>query len=153
MAGQVTARAGDEIWALNSWMRYVATAEQTNGHLAVIEQLTSPAGDTPTHVHANEDEAVYVMEGRIEARIGDDKVSAGPGEFVFLPRGTAHSLHAQTPEVLGLVFVTPAGFDQFFAAVGTPASTRRLPEPVAPEVQALVQAAANFGVTILPPPA
>jgi quercetin dioxygenase-like cupin family protein len=152
MAAEVRATAGHEVWALNNWMRYVATGEHTNGRLAVLEQLSCPAGDTPVHVHLHEDEAVYVTEGRIEATIGDDTVTAGPGELVFLPRGIAHSLHAQTPEVRGLLLVTPAGFDQFFTAVGVPAQSRQLPQPVAPDVPALVQRAASFGVTILPPP-
>lgn len=88
MTNDVTARTGDMIWAHNTWMRYVATAEDTGGRLAVIEQRLSPAGEPPRHVHANEDEAFYVLDGRLAASIGDDTTAgAGPGEFVFLPRG------------------------------------------------------------------
>jgi quercetin dioxygenase-like cupin family protein len=147
-----SARTGDTIWMLNTWMRYVATAEDTNGQLAVVEQRCSPAGDPPRHVHEHEDETFYVLEGRLTATIGGDPpVTAGPGECVFLPRGTAHGLHAETPEVRGLVLVSPAGFEQFFAAIGEPATTSELPEPAAPDVPAVVAAAARYGVTILPP--
>lgn len=62
-----------------------------------------------------------MFEGQLGASIGDDMVSAEPGEAVFLPRGAPHGLHAQSPEARGLLLVTPAGFDQFFAAVGRPA--------------------------------
>ncbi len=51
----------------------------------------------------------------------------------------------------GLVLVSPAGFEQFFAAIGEPATTNELPEPAAPDVPAVVAAAARYGVTILPP--
>jgi uncharacterized cupin superfamily protein len=103
-------------------------------------------------VHANEDEAFYVLEGRLGATIGDDTtVSAGPGELVFLPRGVPHGLHAQTAEVRGLLLVTPAGFEQFFAAIGRPAPSSELPEPTAPDVSAVAAAAARYGVTVFPP--
>jgi quercetin dioxygenase-like cupin family protein len=148
----VTARTGDMIWMLNTWMRYVATAEDTGGRLAVLEQRFSPAGDPPRHVHANEDEAFYVLEGRLAADIGDSApVTAGPGEFVFLPRQVPHGLHAQTPQVRGLVLLTPAGFEQFFAAVGQPAPGGEMPEPAAPDVAAVAAAAARYGVTVFPP--
>jgi quercetin dioxygenase-like cupin family protein len=148
----VTARTGEMIWAHNFWMRYVATAADTGGRFAVLEQRLSPAGDPPRHVHANEDEAFYVLEGRLTATIGDNTtVSAEPGELVFLPRGVPHSLHAQTAEVRGLVLLTPAGFEQFFAAIGQPAPRSELPEPTAPDVAAVAAAAARYGVTVLPP--
>lgn len=152
MTHDVTARTGEMIWAHNTWMRYVATAADTGGRLAVLEQRLSPAGDPPRHVHANEDEAFYVLDGQLAATIGDDTtVSAGPGEFVFLPRGVPHSLHAQAAEVRGLVLLTPAGFEQFFAAIGQPAPGSELPEPAAPDVPAVAATAARYGVTVLPP--
>jgi hypothetical protein len=49
------------------------------------------------------------------------------------------------------VLLAPAGFEQFFAAIGEPATTSELPEPAAPDVPAVVAAAARYGVTILPP--
>lgn len=152
VADDANARAGETIWTHNSWMRYVATAADTGGRLAVIEQRLSPAGDPPRHVHANEDEAFYVLEGRLEATIGDDApVTAGPGDFVFGPRGVPHSLHARTAQVRCLVLLTPAGFEPFFAAIGQPAPGSGLPEPADPDVAAVTAAAARYGVTLLPP--
>ena len=43
------------------------------------------------HLHRNEDEAWYVLEGRLGFRVGDDEVEAGPGEGVLVPRGTPHT--------------------------------------------------------------
>jgi quercetin dioxygenase-like cupin family protein len=152
MSDPTTARTGDTIWMLNTWMRFAATGADTNGQFAVLEQRCTPAGDPPRHVHTHEDEAFYVLEGRLTATIEDQPpISAGPGECVFLPRGRAHGLHAETPEVRGLVILTPAGFDQFFAAVGEPAGAEELPQPSAPDVPLLVGTAARYGVTILPP--
>jgi quercetin dioxygenase-like cupin family protein len=152
VTSDIPARSGEMIWMLNSWMRYVATAEDTGGRLAILEQRLSPAGEPPRHVHANEDEAFYVLEGRLGATIGDDTtVSVGPGEFVFLPRGAPHSLHAQSEEVRVLLLIIPAGFEQFFAAIGEPAPGSELPEPTTPDVPAIAAAAARYGVTVFPP--
>jgi quercetin dioxygenase-like cupin family protein len=136
---------------LNNWMRYLATGEDTGGRMALLEQRLTPAGDTPRHVHQYEDEALYVLEGRIRAVIGNDTVTAGAGQFVFLPRGIPHSLHADSPEARSLVVVSPAGFEQFFAGIGEPAASDDLPEPSAPDAPALIESAASYGVTIFPP--
>ncbi|TML68554.1 MAG: cupin domain-containing protein [Actinobacteria bacterium] len=43
------------------------------------------------HLHHQEDEAWYVLEGRLGFRVGSDEVDAGPGEGILVPRGTPHS--------------------------------------------------------------
>jgi uncharacterized cupin superfamily protein len=118
--------------------------------MALLEQRLSPVGDTPRHVHQHEDEALYVLESRVRAVIGNETVTAGAGQFVFLPRGIAHSLHADSPEARSLV-VSSAGFEQFFAAIGEPADSDDLPAPSAPDVPALIEKADRYGVTIFPP--
>jgi mannose-6-phosphate isomerase-like protein (cupin superfamily) len=45
----------------------------------------------PLHVHRSEDEAWYVLEGRLGFRIGDAELEAGSGEGALAPRGTPHS--------------------------------------------------------------
>lgn len=41
----------------------------------------------PRHAHLNNDEAVYVLEGRGTMEIGDERVGLEPGDFMLLPRG------------------------------------------------------------------
>ncbi|MEM7472932.1 MAG: cupin domain-containing protein [Pseudomonadota bacterium] len=53
-------------------------------------------GDKSTefHVHACEDEAVYVLSGTGTARTGDDSHSINPGDFIGYPKGgPAHEIH------------------------------------------------------------
>ena len=45
----------------------------------------------PVHVHYDDDEAWYVLEGTLRVRVGEDEVEAGVGCGVFVPRGTAHT--------------------------------------------------------------
>ena len=45
----------------------------------------------PPHVHHRDDEAWYVLEGRLFVRVGDQDVEARAGSAVFVPRGTGHT--------------------------------------------------------------
>ena len=57
-----------------------------------VVQVKVEIGPEPIrHTHPGE-EIVYVLEGSIEYRVGDDKpVTLGPGEVLFIPAGTVHS--------------------------------------------------------------
>jgi mannose-6-phosphate isomerase-like protein (cupin superfamily) len=50
-----------------------------------------PRWIAPLHLHRNEDEAWYVLEGTLCVRVGKDVVEAVAGSAVFVPRGTPHT--------------------------------------------------------------
>lgn len=96
-------------------VRYLANDEDTGGQWSLTE-IIEPAGyKTPLHRHPHMDEAFYVIEGVLKARIGDKTQEFGPGSFVLIPRGTVHAQgnFGSTPVKL-LVTTTPGGFEQFF---------------------------------------
>src|SRR5260370_2075267 len=87
VTGGPSARTGDTIWMLNTWMRYAATAEDTNGQLAVIEQRCTPAGHPPRHAHDHEDETFTFLEPRLPATTAPHTpLPAPPATRMFLPR-------------------------------------------------------------------
>ena len=45
----------------------------------------------PLHVHHADDEAWYVVDGALRFRLGEEEREAGPGQAVFVPRGTPHA--------------------------------------------------------------
>ena|SRR5215813_9819714 len=46
-------------------------------------------------MHRHEEEQVlYVLSGRIKARLGDEEYEVGPGEATFSPAGVPHGMHA-----------------------------------------------------------
>lgn len=81
----------------STWMR--ATGEQTGRLLAVFEQLIPPGVGVPWHLHHNEDESLYVIDGEILFIVGDEqkRISAGPGTYVFGPRGIPHGFRNDGP--------------------------------------------------------
>jgi mannose-6-phosphate isomerase-like protein (cupin superfamily) len=45
----------------------------------------------PLHLHRSEDEAWYVLEGRLGFRVGEDDVEAAAGRALIVAAGTPHS--------------------------------------------------------------
>jgi mannose-6-phosphate isomerase-like protein (cupin superfamily) len=138
---------------LNALMVRKAGGDDTNGQMAVIEARTPPDYGPPPHIHANEDEAFYVLEGTVEVLSGGDQFVAHPGSFIYSPRGTLHTFHV-TGDGPGrlLVITTPAQFEDFVAEVGTPADSMTVPEPSEPDIGRLVEISAKYGITYPPPP-
>ena len=91
-----------------------ASGESTGGALSLFEEVP-PLADTPRHVHANEDELFYVLEGEHMIEIGDEEHRVGPGDTVFAPRGVPHAQRRAVPgEGRLLILTVPGGFDGFF---------------------------------------
>ena len=68
-----------------------ATGEQTAGSIGFLEATTPPGVGPPRHIHYGCDELFYVLEGQFLFLVGERQVSAPPGTFVFIPRGTVHA--------------------------------------------------------------
>lgn len=94
-----------------------ADTTDTNGSLGCFEFTQVPGRANRLHLHPNHDETKYVLEGEVEIRLGEQVVTAGPGTFVFIPRGTPHShRNPGTSPVRMLDIFTPGGFEGWFAA-------------------------------------
>ena len=144
---------GDAYDFLSTLSIVKATAAATGNALGVVE-MRLPAGfSPPPHIHHNEDEAFYLLSGRVEAQIGDQTIPAEQGAFLWLPRNVLHgfTVSADGPCSI-LTITTPAGFDAFVAEVGTATTSVELPEPSEPDIPRLVEIAARHGIEFPPPP-
>ena len=55
------------------------------GHLEI-----EPGARVTTHIHPDTEEAMVIMEGELEAVLGDEVVTLGPGDTVLAPAGVKH---------------------------------------------------------------
>lgn len=80
-----------------------------------FENTIAPLDGPPLHIHANEDEAFYVLEGQLRFLLDGESHGAPSGSFVFLPRGTPHCFQniGDRPARM-LVLFTPSGMEHFF---------------------------------------
>ncbi len=144
---------GDALWFLGNLVTVKATGADTGGRVTVVEFLNPPGFAPPLHRHTSEDEMFLLLGGRATFLCDGQELSAGPGDFVLLPAGLAHSFLVAADEPLHtLQITTPSGFEDFVAAVGGPAAAPRLPDPGPVDPAALAHAARLHGVEILGPP-
>lgn len=102
-----------------------ASGEVTLGQLGVMESTYPPGLSVPAHFHAGEDEMLYVLDGMLRGFCDDDRWTAGPGSFVFVPRDRPHGFVVIGDEpARALVIVGPSVLDRQVAATGTPVDTR-----------------------------
>jgi quercetin dioxygenase-like cupin family protein len=127
---------------------FKAVAGDTHGAYTLVEQ-TLTGEPPPLHVHDGEEEAFYVLDGELVVQVGDDRLTAGPGAFVLVPRGTPHTFQAagdRPPKML--VIAAPAGIERMFNALGN-----RFPASAGPpDPAAVAELTARYGTRVLGPP-
>ena len=80
---------GRRLWVVGDTLTFKATAAQTGGILG----RRDPGGARrrpAAHVHANEDEMWFLLDGEFEVLHGDETLRLTAGGFAFVPRGTLH---------------------------------------------------------------
>ncbi|WP_336362029.1 cupin domain-containing protein [Halalkalicoccus salilacus] len=148
---------GEAVWFAGTLTIIKATGENTQGSFSMVEQLAPPGFGPPRHVHDEDDEMFYIIEGEAEFESGDLHTQAGPGTTVYLPHGTPHAWRTtEQTRLIQLTFQT--GFEQFFIEMGTPAERMELPpEPEEPpDVEAIMnrmsELGEKYGFELLGPP-
>jgi quercetin dioxygenase-like cupin family protein len=143
----------EAVWFLGTLATIRADAEGTDGALSIVEFTHPPGFHTPPHVHSQSNEAFYVLTGRMKGFCGDAEWHAGPGDFVWLPKGIPHGYGTEGDETLrSLAINMPAGFEDFVVEAGTPALERTLPPPMPIDPAVVDTAATHVGITHLGPP-
>jgi mannose-6-phosphate isomerase-like protein (cupin superfamily) len=69
------------------------------------------------HIHRSDDEAWYVLDGRLGFQVGDEQREAGPGEWMLITRGTPHSYWNASDEPTHYLLVMPPRIHQLIQAL------------------------------------
>lgn len=92
-----------------SSIAFKVTTCETGGGLFVIEHTHLGPGGPPLHLHWNQEEYFYVMEGTVAFQVGDKRVELNAGESVLAPRRIPHTFSSVRPSSRLLIAFTPAG--------------------------------------------
>jgi mannose-6-phosphate isomerase-like protein (cupin superfamily) len=107
---------GHMLTARGSVMAFKAVAAQTGGDFSLMERTLPPGGRTPpAHRHANCSEAFFVLEGQVTFVLGSEQFTGGPGDFLLVPRGEAHTFGNQSQRQARLLVLHAPAADAYFA--------------------------------------
>ena len=67
------------------------SAQDTNGGLSVTEIIDIQKGGPARHLHHEQEEWFYVLQGEYVIEVGDERYELGPGDSVLAPRKVAHA--------------------------------------------------------------
>jgi mannose-6-phosphate isomerase-like protein (cupin superfamily) len=132
-------------------MKRLVSGEQTEGSFCLFENRSSGQTRTPIHVHADDDETVYVVEGQVTAIVDGEARTLSPGESIFLRRGIPHQLMNPHDQPARYVLIgTPSVFERFLAEAGRELRKGEVVgPPTAADIERLKAAAPRFGITLL----
>lgn len=136
------------VWFLGVHQAVRAVGEQTKGAYSLFEQLLPPGVGMPLHIHHNEDETIFVLEGTLTIWVGKQRITAPAGTLVYAPRDIPHAFRCDGdgPARVQLT-ANPAGFEGFILA-----AAEKNPPTAPPDMEKIRQVAKKYGVDILSGP-
>ncbi|MBB3392789.1 mannose-6-phosphate isomerase-like protein (cupin superfamily) [Rhizobium sp. BK275] len=132
-------------------MKRLVSGKQTDGLFCLFENRSGGQTKTPIHVHADDDETVYVIEGQLTAIVDGEARTLSSGESIFLRRGVPHQLMNPGDRPVRYILIgSPSMFEQFLAEGGHELREGDVAGPPTPaDIERLKAAAPKFGITLL----
>jgi mannose-6-phosphate isomerase-like protein (cupin superfamily) len=129
---------------------FKTTAEHNSNAYTLCEAIEPPGSGAGLHRHTSYDETFIICEGRYEFQVGEEMLRLGPGDVVFVPKGTPHSFKSIGPGTgRQLIVSSPGGiFDAFIDEVTSLMLDSGEPSAPGPELD-FEAIAAKYGVEFL----
>ena len=98
---------------------FKADENETDNKYSVSEWWLQPQSDGPgAHLHEDNDEVFYVLEGTVSFLVGENWVDANKGTFLRIPAKTMHDFKNKTDVRAGILnFFIPGGFERNMPAI------------------------------------
>jgi quercetin dioxygenase-like cupin family protein len=143
----MTSPTSDPIFAGQLKIRYLVDGSK-DGSLGVFELEVPPGSNVPPpHSHTNNEEIVYVLEGRLRYSVNAEHLDLSPGETMFTPRGAVHGFSNPFEKTArALIMMSPDVGAQYFKDVAEIVN-----QPGPPDKAALLAVMSRYGL-VLPAP-
>ena len=142
-----------DVWWKSGRLTVKAGGAEAGSAFSQIEVDDPRDTGPPLHVHHNEDETFYVLDGDLTFQVGDERIDVTAGDFLFAPRDVPHAYVVRSERARMLVTASPGGVEQVFVSLGVPVTGSEPPaDAVMPPMDELVRLFAGYGCEILGPP-
>ena len=142
-----------DVWWKTGRVTVKTAGAETANAFSQIETDDPRGSGPPLHLHHNEDETFYVLEGEVTALVGDERIDLEPGDYCFGPRGIPHAYLVRSERARMLVTISPSGSEQLFVSLGVPVTSAEPPtDTVMPPMPEMVRLFAAYGAEIVGPP-
>jgi mannose-6-phosphate isomerase-like protein (cupin superfamily) len=97
------------------------SAKDTEGAMAVFENVAHAKGGPPMHIHPNQDEIFAIIEGEYLFQVGEEQFEVKAGDTLFAPRAVPHAF-TRVGDKPGKLMITyqPAGkMEEFYKKLKT----------------------------------
>src|SRR5262249_14851878 len=101
---------GEAFWLLGMLEVIKISGKDTGGQFGLIEVVGPAGAGSPWHVHHEEDEWFYVLDGEATVWVADTKMSLTAGSLAFGPKGVPHTFYVESAEARLLVGLQPMQF-------------------------------------------
>lgn len=138
-------------WMGRTSTHFLATGDQTDGAFSLVDEQATRGESVPLHLHRDDMESFYVLEGEITLFIGDQPgVRAAAGSFAHIPGGTVHGFRIESETARYLILTTPR-HGEFYRAITLASRPGGLPplEPI--EGARIKRASTEYGIEFVGP--
>src|SRR5690606_17157819 len=90
---------GPRYWLAGDEITFKLRSEETGGRFVMLETSVVPQAGPPPHIHHNEHETFYVLDGQFEFLFEDVAGKRGAGTTLFLPKDRVHAFKNVHTEV------------------------------------------------------
>lgn len=72
-------------------LKILLSGSETNGSQAVFEDIVEPGIGPGRHIHHEQDETFFFLEGTFDVEVAGTLHRMQPGDVAYVPRGTVHA--------------------------------------------------------------
>jgi quercetin dioxygenase-like cupin family protein len=142
-----------DVWWKSGRITVKAAGAETGNAFSQVVSDDPRGSGPPLHLHHNEDETFYVLEGEVTVQVGDERIDLVAGDYLFAPREVAHAYVVRSERARMLGTLCPAGLEQLIVSLGVPVTGAEPPtDAVMPPMDEMVRLFASYGCEILGPP-
>jgi len=142
-----------DVWWKTGRLTVKIGAAETGDSFSQLETIDPRGTATPTHIHHNEDESFYVLEGDVSLFVGGERIELSTGDFAFAPRGIPHAYIVTSERARILTTLCPGGLEEVFVASGLPVVGNARPDrEVMPSIDEMARRMSGYGCEVVGPP-